>query len=79
MSMLAQIEAKLAKMKEAYEMAEKIGDDSSNSPDAKTVGVKVDATLYSMLQQVQELRGLKSIKASLVLCAVVGAKSILGR
>lgn len=78
MTMLAQIEARLAKIKETMEMADKIGEESSGAS-GKTVGVKVDDGLYSMLRDVQENRGLKSIKASLILCASVGAKMLLGR
>lgn len=76
--MLSQIEARLAKMKDALETAEKVSEEPPGS-DAKTVGVKVDSSLYSMLQEVQQLRGIKSIKASLLLCAAVGARSPLGR
>jgi len=78
MTMLAQIEARLAKIKEAMAMAEKVEEGGAGAS-GKTVGVKVDEGLYSMLREVQESRGLKSIKASLILCANVGAKMLLGR
>jgi hypothetical protein len=45
----------------------------------KTVGVKVSDDLYAMLREVQEKKNLKSIKASLLFCAIVGAKTFLGR
>lgn len=47
------------------------------SPEAKTVGVKVEPSLYADLKRVQKKHGVKSLRQALLYAAKVGVKALL--